>query len=124
MNSIWRRGTQPAKFRTAWRGYDRTEVDEFLRRMDADRQRLQEEVSQLSALMSHSGTDRRELERLAAVRREVASCLETSIGALRTATGLLGGNGHAIADGRTDHAGRQDTAADPRGALDRVAAFP
>jgi DivIVA domain-containing protein len=91
MRSIWRRGTQPAKFRTAWRGYDRSEVDEFLRRTDADRKRLQEEVSQLSALMSHSGTDRRELERLAAVRREVASCLETSIGALRTATGLLGG---------------------------------
>ena len=40
--------------------------------------------------MATSGDERREMERLAAVRREVASCLETSIGALRTATGLLG----------------------------------
>ena len=39
--------------------------------------------------MATSGDERREMERLAAVRREVASCLETSIGALRTATGLL-----------------------------------
>jgi hypothetical protein len=91
MTLIWRRGTQPAKFRIAWRGYDRAEVDECLRRADADRQRLQDEVAQLSALMSHAGAGGRELERLAAVRREVASCLETSIGALRNATALLGG---------------------------------
>ena len=86
MRSLWRRGTQPAKFRIAWRGYDRDEVDECLRRADADRQRLQDEVARLSAV---SGTDGREIERLAAVRREVASCLETSIGALRNATALL-----------------------------------
>ena len=50
MTSIWRRGTQPAKFRIAWRGYDRAEVDDCLRRADADRERLQEEVAQLSAM--------------------------------------------------------------------------
>ena len=91
MMSIWRRGTQPAKFRIAWRGYDRAEVDDCLRRADADRQRLQEEVAQLSALLSRGGADGRDVERLAAVRREVASCLETSIGALRNVTALLGG---------------------------------
>jgi hypothetical protein len=91
MASIWRRGTEPAKFRIAWRGYDRAEVDESLRRADADRQRLQDEVAQLSALLSRAGSDPRELERLAALRREVTNCLETSVGALRNATALLGG---------------------------------
>src|SRR5262245_59805514 len=90
MNSIFtRRGESPAFFRISWRGYDRTEVDEFLRQTAADRQRLQEDLAQLEAIMTTSGDERREMERLAAVRREVASCLETSIGALRTATGLL-----------------------------------
>src|SRR5262245_60798268 len=89
MKSIFtRRGESPASFRISWRGYDCAEVDEFLRQTAADRQRLQEDLAQLEAFMSTSG-DRREMERLAAVRREVASCLETSIGALRTATGLL-----------------------------------
>lgn len=89
MKSIFtRRGESPASFRISWRGYDRAEVDAFLRQTAADRQRLQEDLAQLEAFMSTSG-DRREMERLAAVRREVASCLETSIGALRTATGLL-----------------------------------
>src|SRR4029453_3890033 len=55
----------------------------------ADRQRLQEDLRQLEAFMAPSSDERRELERRAAIRREVASCLETSIGALRTATGLL-----------------------------------
>ena len=82
------RGDTPA-FRISWRGYDRAAVDEFLRRTAADRQRLQEDLAQLEAFMATSGDERRELERLAAIRREVASCLETSIGALRTATGLL-----------------------------------
>jgi DivIVA domain-containing protein len=90
MRSIFtRRGESPASFRISWRGYDRTEVDEFLRQTAADRQRLQEDLAQLEAIMATSGDERREMERLAAVRREVASCLETSIGALRTATGLL-----------------------------------
>jgi DivIVA domain-containing protein len=90
MRSIFtRRGESPASFRISWRGYDRTEVDEFLRQTAADRQRLQEDLVQLEAIMAPSGDERREMERLAAVRREVASCLETSIGALRTATGLL-----------------------------------
>jgi DivIVA domain-containing protein len=82
------RGETPA-FRISLRGYDRAEVDEFLRQTAADRQRLQEDLAQLEAFMTTSGDERRELERLAAIRREVASCLETSIGALRTATGLL-----------------------------------
>lgn len=82
------RGDVPA-FRISLRGYDRAEVDEFLRQTAADRQRLQEDLAQLEAFMATSGDERRELERLATIRREVASCLETSIGALRTATGLL-----------------------------------
>lgn len=81
-------GSTPA-FRTSWRGYDRAEVDAFLRQTAADRQRLQEDLAQLEAFTATSGDERREVERLAAIRREVASCLETSIGALRTATGLL-----------------------------------
>ena len=81
-------GDTPA-FRISLRGYDRVQVDEFLRQTAADRQRLQEDLAQLEAFMATSGDERRELERLAAIRREVASCLETSIGALRTATGLL-----------------------------------
>jgi len=81
-------GGTPA-FRTSWRGYDRAEVDAFLRQTAADRQRLQEDLAQLEAFTATSGDERREVERLAAIRREVASCLETSIGALRTATGLL-----------------------------------
>ncbi len=90
MRSIFtRRSESPASFRISWRGYDRTAVDEFLRQTAADRQRLQEDLAQLEAIMATSGDERREMERLAAVRREVASCLETSIGALRTATGLL-----------------------------------
>jgi DivIVA domain-containing protein len=89
MSSIFTgRGETPA-FRISLRGYDREEVDEFLRQTAADRQRLQEDLAQLEAFMATSGDERRELERLAAIRREVASCLETSIGALRTATGLL-----------------------------------
>ena len=107
MTSIWRRGTQPAKFRIAWRGYDREEVDECLRRAEADRQRLQEEVAQLTVAIARGGVDGRELERLAAVRREVASCLETSIGALRNATALLGGPTAALPAARsTQHAER------------------
>jgi DivIVA domain-containing protein len=89
MGSMFNRREEAPAFRTSWRGYDRTEVDEFLRQTAADRQRLQEDLAQLEAVMATSGDERRELERLAAVRREVASCLETSIGALRTATGLL-----------------------------------
>ena len=81
-------GSTPA-FRTSWRGYDRAEVDAFLRQTAADRQRLQEDLAQLEAFTATSGDERREVERLAAIRREVASCLETSIGALRTATGLM-----------------------------------
>ena len=84
------RGEGTPAFRISWRGYNRADVDEFLRQTAADRQRLQEDLAQLEAVMATSGDERREMERLAAVRREVASCLETSIGALRTATGLLG----------------------------------
>ena len=89
MASIFTGREKTPAFRISLRGYDRAEVDEFLQQTAADRQRLQEDLAQLEAFMATSGDERRELERLAAIRREVASCLETSIGALRTATGLL-----------------------------------
>jgi DivIVA domain-containing protein len=82
--------SDPARFRVRWRGYDRAEVDEFLRQTAADRQRLQEDLAQLEAVMaSYGGEHRRELERLAAVRAGVESCLEMSISALRIATEQL-----------------------------------
>jgi hypothetical protein len=90
MKLVFRRGA-PSRFRISWLGYDRTEVDAFLARTESDRQRLHEDLAQLAAVMATSGGEKRELERLASIRREVASCLETSIGALRMATGLLGG---------------------------------
>jgi DivIVA domain-containing protein len=89
MGSFFTRREGSPAFRISWRGYNCADVDEFLRQTAADRQRLQEDLAQLEAVMATSGDERREMERLAAVRRDVASCLETSIGALRTATGLL-----------------------------------
>jgi DivIVA domain-containing protein len=90
MMSIFARPADPARFRLRWLGYDRGEVDEFLRQTEADRQRLQEDLAQLEAVMSSHGEERRrELERLSVLRIEVASCLETSIGALRAATERL-----------------------------------
>ena len=85
MASIFTGREKTPAFRISLRGYDRAEVDEFLQQTAADRQRLQEDLAQLEAFMATSGDERRELERLAAIRREVASCLETSIGALRPA---------------------------------------
>jgi DivIVA domain-containing protein len=77
-------------FSVRWRGYDRAEVDEFLRRTDADRRQLQEDLAQLEAVMDRRGEEqRRELERLAALRADIGACLETSIGALRKATDRL-----------------------------------
>lgn len=80
-------------FRRRWRGYDTGQVDEFLRQTAADRQRLEEGLAQLEALgttpASQSAERRREFERLTKLRADVASCLEASIGALRTATELL-----------------------------------
>jgi DivIVA domain-containing protein len=88
--SIFTRGTDAATFRRRWRGYDCAEVDEFLRQTEVDRQRLQEDLAQLEAVMAGHGEERRrEQERLAALRTEIASCLETSIGALRKATERL-----------------------------------
>lgn len=90
MTSLFTRQTDSATFHLRWRGYDRAEVDEFLRQTAADRQRLQEDLAQLEAVMaSHGEERRRELDRLSALRTEVASCLEASIGALRTATERL-----------------------------------
>jgi DivIVA domain-containing protein len=40
------------QFRRRWRGYDRNEVDEFLRRTAADRQQLQEDLAQLETVMA------------------------------------------------------------------------
>ena len=59
-------GDTPA-FRTSWRGYDRAEVDAFLRRTAADRQRLQEDLAQLEAFMATSG--RNEWQSLAVIAR-------------------------------------------------------
>jgi DivIVA domain-containing protein len=88
--SIFTRPTASAKFRLRWLGYDRAEVDEFLRQTQADRQRLQEDLAQLEAVMTNQGEERRrEFERLSLLRIEVASCLETSVGALRAATERL-----------------------------------
>ena len=135
MNSIFTPKGDPNAFRLKWRGYDREQVDEFLRQTAADRQRLQEGLAQLDAYMAshdrqtgHAAIEaaerdahdiraraqeqaerhlratakraegllserleanRLEINRLVTLRREVASCLETSIGALRTATDLL-----------------------------------
>jgi DivIVA domain-containing protein len=135
VNSIFALKGDPKAFRFKWRGYDREQVDEFLRQTAADRQRLQEGLAQLEAYMasharqtSHAALEvaereahdiraraqeqaerhlreaakraealvserleenRLEINRLVTLRREVASCLETSIGALRTATDLL-----------------------------------
>jgi len=90
MRSRAARQTDSPQFRLRWRGYDRAEVDEFLRQTAADRRRLQEDLAQLEAVMAgrravHFG----ELERLAALRIEIASCLETSMAALQTATQRL-----------------------------------
>ena len=46
-------------FRLSLRGYNRAEVDEFLRQTAADRQRLQEDLAQLEAFMATSGDERR-----------------------------------------------------------------
>jgi DivIVA domain-containing protein len=84
------RSTDSVRFRLRWRGYDRAEVDEFLRQTQADRQRLQEDLAQLEAVMAGHGDERRrELERLSVLRIEVAGCLEQSISALRAATEQL-----------------------------------
>jgi hypothetical protein len=80
----------PGRFRVRWCGYDRAEVDAFLRRTAIERQKLQEDLAQLEVVMAGHGEERRrELDRLTALRAEVASCLEASIGALRTATERL-----------------------------------
>jgi DivIVA domain-containing protein len=42
----------PPQFRLRWRGYDRVEVDEFLKRTAADRQRLQEDLAQLETILA------------------------------------------------------------------------
>jgi DivIVA domain-containing protein len=90
VRSLFRARPHGGKFRLRWRGYDPQQVDEFLRETAADRQRLQEDLAQLEAFTAGQTEERRrELERLTMLRIQVASCLETSIGALRTATALL-----------------------------------
>jgi len=78
------------QFRRRWRGYDPEQVDEFVRQMNTDRQRLEEDLAQLEAFTAaHREERRREFERLTKLRIDVASCLDNSIGALRTASELL-----------------------------------
>lgn len=76
-------------FSVRWRGYDRAEVDQFLRETEADRRRLQDSLAQLDLIANFGENGRRELHRLTTLRREIAGCLETSIAALHTATDLL-----------------------------------
>jgi DivIVA domain-containing protein len=90
VTSLFTAKTNSTGFRLRWRGYDPGQVDEFLRQTSTDRRQLEEGLAQLEAIMGgHSEERRREFERLAALRAEIAGCLETSIGALRTATELL-----------------------------------
>jgi hypothetical protein len=135
MKSIFTPRAHARPFRRCLWGYDRAQVDQFLHRTAADRQRLQEDLAQLDALRAISGQNgiratieaarleartihdtaqeeaarllreaadhtralqrerieisQRESDRQATLRWEVASCLETSIAALRTATERL-----------------------------------
>ena len=57
MNSVMP-GVKFPTFRRRWRGYDRTEVDQFLSQTIADRQRLQESLSRVDALIANSHQDR------------------------------------------------------------------
>ena len=82
--------TLGVKFRRRWRGYDPSQVNEFLRQTAKDRQRLEEGLAQLETCFAgQADLRRREIDRLTNLRIEVASCLESSLGALRTATQLL-----------------------------------
>jgi DivIVA domain-containing protein len=88
--SIFTRPTDHPRFRLRWLGYDRAEVDEFLRQTETERHQLKEDLAQLETVMaSHGDQRRREAEQLSVLRIEVASCLEASIGALRGATERL-----------------------------------
>jgi DivIVA domain-containing protein len=89
MNSTFTGRTSSAMFRLRWFGYDRAEVDEFLRRTAADRRRLQTDLAQLEVLLAgHAGERRRELERLAALHVETARSCNVSTGALHTVAKL------------------------------------
>ena len=81
-------------FRLSWRGYDPGQVDEFLDRTAADRRRLEEDLAQLETFIAARAEEcrRRDYDRLTLLQIDVASCLETSIGALRTATEVLSKN--------------------------------
>ncbi len=81
---------EPGHFSLSWRGYDRAEVDAFMERTAADRQRLQDDLAQLEAALAGQDVERQqELERLAGLRVELARCLETSINALHVANLIL-----------------------------------
>ena len=84
-------------FSRRWWGYDRKEVEEFLRQTAADRQRHQESLAWLEALMAATIRRRRDAA-LAAARREAH---EARIVALRSHSGGSRGQrldlpGHAI----------------------------
>ena len=57
MNSVTP-GADVPTFRRRWRGYDRTEVDECLSQMIADRRRPQESLARVDALMANSPQER------------------------------------------------------------------
>ena len=57
MNSVIP-GAKFPTFRRRWRGYDRTEVDQFLSQTITDRQRLQESLARVDSLIANSRQDR------------------------------------------------------------------
>lgn len=90
MISILPRRTDSPRFRLRWLGYDRAQVDAFLRQTAADRIHLQDELAKVHALMAtRDDTLQRQLEQLATLRTEVMNCLGASVSALRTAEGQL-----------------------------------
>jgi Domain of unknown function (DUF4115) len=85
MESIETAQADPPTFRRSWWGYDRQEVEDFLRQTAADRQRHQESLAWLEALMAGYDQEAREAA-MAAVRRESH---QARIAALRRNAGRL-----------------------------------
>jgi hypothetical protein len=101
MNSLFTGETGGRPFRVRWRGYDRVQVDEFLRVMASDRQRLEARLAELEAPGTRSAADSlRRSDSLAALRVAIANHLHTSVGALRKATDLLSATASASVEPR------------------------
>jgi DivIVA domain-containing protein len=75
VNSIRNSGTDlPTTFRRSWRGYDPDQVEEFIRQTASERQRHQEGLARLEALMASYGQGGRDAM-IAAARHEAAEIL-------------------------------------------------